>query len=66
MTEPIYRQIADDLRGKIESDEIAHGAQLPTEIELMDQYDASRNTVRDAIKTRIETWCAEKCGVTTR
>jgi len=50
MTEPIYRQIADDLRGKIESDEIAHGAQLPTEIELMGRYDASRNTVRDAIK----------------
>ena len=50
MTEPIYRQIADDLRGKIESDEIAHGAQLPTEIELMGQYDASRNTVRDAIR----------------
>jgi GntR family transcriptional regulator len=50
MTEPIYRQIADDLRGKIASDEIAHGAQLPTESDLMGQYDASRNTVRDAIR----------------
>jgi GntR family transcriptional regulator len=50
MIEPIYRQIADDLRGKIESDEIGHGVQLPTEIELMGQYDASRNTVRDAIR----------------
>ena len=50
MAEAMYRQIADDLRGKIESGEIAPGAQLPTEIELMDQYDASRNTVRDAIK----------------
>ena len=50
MTEPIYRQIADDLRGKIETDEIAHGAQLPTESNLMGQYDASRNTVRDAIR----------------
>jgi GntR family transcriptional regulator len=50
MTEPIYRQIADDLRGKIESDEITHGAQLPTESDLMGQYDASRNTVRDAIR----------------
>jgi GntR family transcriptional regulator len=53
MTEPIYRQIADDLRGKIESDVIAHGARLPTEIELMGQYDASRNTVRDAIRLLI-------------
>jgi len=50
MPEPMYRQIAEDLRGKIEVGEIAQGAQLPTEIELMEQYDASRNTVRDAIK----------------
>jgi GntR family transcriptional regulator len=50
MSEPMYRQIADDLRVKIETGETAPGAQLPTEIELMDQYKASRNTVRDAIK----------------
>jgi GntR family transcriptional regulator len=46
----MYRQIADDLRGKIKSSELAQGSQLPTEIELMEQYAASRNTVRDAIK----------------
>ena len=50
MAEPMYRQIADDLRGKIESGDIAPGAQLPTEIGLMDEYKASRNTIRDAIK----------------
>jgi GntR family transcriptional regulator len=50
MVGPMYRQIADDLRYKIESGEIAPGAQLPTEIELMDQYEMSRRTVRDAIK----------------
>jgi GntR family transcriptional regulator len=50
MTEPLYRQIADDLRNKIESGELAQGSQLATEIELRDQYNASRNTVRDAIK----------------
>jgi GntR family transcriptional regulator len=50
MPEPMYRQIAEDLRGKIEAGEIVQGAQLPTEIELMEQFDASRNTVRDAIK----------------
>jgi GntR family transcriptional regulator len=48
--EPMYRQIADALHSKIDSGELAHGAQLPTEIELMDQNQASRNTVRDAIK----------------
>jgi GntR family transcriptional regulator len=50
MTEPLYRQIADDLRTKIESGELAQGSQLATEGELKQQYDASRNTVRDAIK----------------
>jgi GntR family transcriptional regulator len=46
----MYRQIAEDLREKIESGELGHGAQLPTELELREQYDASRNTVRDAVK----------------
>jgi GntR family transcriptional regulator len=50
MAEPLYRQIADDLRTKIESGELAQGSQLATEIELREQYSASRNTVRDAIK----------------
>jgi len=48
--EPMYRQIADDLRQKIEAGEIPRGDQIPTEIELREQYDASRNTIRDAIK----------------
>ena len=48
--EPMYRQIADDLRRKIEFGELLPGGRLPTEIELMEQYEASRNTVRDAIK----------------
>ncbi len=48
--EPLYRQIADDLRNKIESGELAQGSQLATEVELRDEHNASRNTVRDAIK----------------
>ena len=50
MAEPMYRMIADDLQRKIDSGELAEGSQLPTETELRDQYGASRNTVRDAIK----------------
>src|SRR6266851_4122292 len=50
MADPMYRRIAEDLRTKIESGELARGSQLATEIELREQYDASRNTVRDAIK----------------
>jgi GntR family transcriptional regulator len=50
VTDPMYRQIAGDLQRQIESGELARGSQLPTELELREQYDASRNTVRDAIK----------------
>jgi GntR family transcriptional regulator len=49
--QPMYRQIADDLRDKIESGAVARGSQLPTELELRELYNnASRNTIRDAIK----------------
>lgn len=48
---PMYQKIADDLRAQIVvSGTLERGAQLPTELELRDQYDASRNTVRDAIR----------------
>jgi GntR family transcriptional regulator len=50
MAPPMYHKIADELRAQIESGELAPGAQLPTELELRDQYEASRNTIRDAIK----------------
>jgi GntR family transcriptional regulator len=50
MPDPIYRQIADDLRDEIESGALPHGRQLPTEIKLRERYDVSRNTVRDAVK----------------
>jgi GntR family transcriptional regulator len=50
MANPMYRQIAEDLREQIESGELARGGQLPTELELRERYTASRNTVRDAIK----------------
>lgn len=62
MPEPMYKRVAEDLRGKIESAQIPPGSQLPTELELMEEYGErfgdssgrastiSRNTVRDAIK----------------
>jgi GntR family transcriptional regulator len=50
MANPMYHQIAEDLRGQIESGQLKPGQQLRTEIELREQYNASRNTVRDAIK----------------
>lgn len=49
MSNPMYRQIADDLRAQIESGQLEPGQQLRTELELREVYNASRNTVRDAI-----------------
>jgi GntR family transcriptional regulator len=50
MANPMYRQIAEDLRNQIESGELGPGSQLPTEPDLRKRYSASRNTVRDAIR----------------
>lgn len=50
MANPMYRQIAEDLGDRIDSGQLKPGQQLPTELELRDQYGASRNTVRDAIR----------------
>jgi GntR family transcriptional regulator len=50
VADPMYRQIAEDLRRQIEDGELPPGAQLLTELELREKYEASRNTVRDAIK----------------
>jgi GntR family transcriptional regulator len=50
VADPKYRSIADDLEQKIEAGSVGPGAQLPTEPELMQQYGASRNTVRDAVR----------------
>jgi GntR family transcriptional regulator len=50
MADPMYRQIAEDLRAQIESGKLRPGQQLETELELRERYNASRNTVRDAIK----------------
>jgi DNA-binding FadR family transcriptional regulator len=48
--QPMYRHIADDLRAQIAEGKLAQNKKLPTEGELSDQYRASRNTVREAIR----------------
>lgn len=44
-----YRQIADQLRSAIQSGYLLPGEQLPSEQEIIDQTNASRGTVRQAI-----------------
>lgn len=46
---PVYRQIADQLRDAIGRSEFPPGAKLPSERVLMDRYQTSRVTVRQAI-----------------
>jgi GntR family transcriptional regulator len=50
MSPPMYQRIADDLRGQIESGVFKPGEKLPAEGDLQERFDASRNTIRDAIK----------------
>lgn len=44
-----FQRVAGDLVGKIEAGALAAGARLPNELELMETYGESRNTIRDAI-----------------
>lgn len=60
--EPMWRRIAEDLRQKIESGSLgAGGVPLPSELELQDRYEASRNTIREAVR-----WLATRSLVVTR
>jgi GntR family transcriptional regulator len=45
-----YRAIADEMRGRVESGDIAAGALLPSESELSAAYGVSRVTVRKALE----------------
>ena len=48
--QPMYKYIADDLRAKIDDGRLAPAVKLSTEGELSEEYKASRNTVREAIR----------------
>ena len=50
MREVRYRAIADELRGRVESGDLAAGALLPSESELSAAYEVSRVTVRKALE----------------
>ena len=51
---PMYRQIADALRDKINADELKPGDALPTESSLQEAFNVSRVTVRQALKLLTE------------
>lgn len=49
----VKERIADALRQRIISGELAPGAQLPTLVSLMEEYDVARMTARDAVQILI-------------
>ena len=57
-----YREIAADLQAKIESGELPPGEKLPSDAELAEAYDASRNTVREAVRFLVTRRLVEKQG----
>lgn len=51
MTDFVYKQIADDLRGRITSGQLQPGADVPTEAELALRWNTSRGPIRNALST---------------
>jgi GntR family transcriptional regulator len=51
MSLPIHARVAQELRRRIESRELAAGAALPSEARLCEQFGASRGTIRSALAT---------------
>lgn len=60
----LYQQIVRDLRDQIRRGDLGPGDQIPTETELMEQYQVSRNTVRKAVDVLTSTGLLDT--VTTR
>ena len=51
---PLYSQLADDLKTRIDQGEFNQTGRLPTEQQLVDEYAVSRITVRQAIASLVE------------
>ncbi|MEV4974881.1 GntR family transcriptional regulator [Streptomyces scopuliridis] len=49
-SEPLYSQLAASLRAKIDAGDYPPGSKLPSERKLMEQYNASRNTIRNSLR----------------
>lgn len=50
---PLYLQLSENLRQRIEGDDLEPGSRLPSENELVARYGVSRNTARQAINALI-------------
>ncbi|MGI8313611.1 GntR family transcriptional regulator [Halobacillus mangrovi] len=60
MAAPLYRRIAQQIKDEIEKGNWREGEAIPTEKHLSEQYNASRVTIRQAIKVLVEEGLLEK------
>lgn len=51
---PLYMQIAEDIKSKIERKELAANSRIPTELELSEAYGVSRITIRKALELLVD------------
>ena len=51
---PLYLQIAQDIKGKIDREEIHANDRIPTEAELSKVYGVSRITIRKALEILVD------------
>ena len=51
---PLYKQVAEDLKNRIEQGEFCSGQSIPSEAKLCEQYEVSRITIRNAIAELVE------------
>ena len=47
---PLYRQLEQQLRSMVEDGTLAYGQMLPSEMEMIENYQVSRTTIRQAIR----------------
>lgn len=60
MNIPLHKKIRADLLGKIEAGEYEENQLIPTEMELAEQYQVSRPTVRQAVQSLVDEGYLEK------
>ena len=64
---PRYVEIAEDLIARIRAGVLAPGSTLPGELTLMEEYQSSRHTIRDALRRLEELGLIERRrGIGTR
>lgn len=51
---PLYLQIAEDIKARIQKEELKANTRIPTELELSDAYKVSRITIRKALELLVD------------